>query len=173
MHHVVGLLPYVPYNLILSRIITGRWGPAVSTLLVPLPNVNLMPANLGAFPTVSEAETFVTFQCPEFYAKDSLILSQCILWKFPQTVSEALLVVNHQLYVGLGSDSSPPRNSFLLSNNFHHSPSLCLLLVFQAHKEAGHEGIAKTYGWLQKNYFWENLRLLIPDAIASCHDFQL
>ncbi|KAJ9070367.1 hypothetical protein DSO57_1008665 [Entomophthora muscae] len=35
-----------------------------------------MSANLGVFPTVSEAETFVTSQCPEFYAKDSLILSQ-------------------------------------------------------------------------------------------------
>lgn len=52
-------------------------------------------------------------------------------------------------------------------------PSLCLLLVLQAHKETGHGGIVKTFDWLQKNYFWENLCLLIPDIIASCHNFQL
>ncbi|KAJ9077747.1 hypothetical protein DSO57_1013819 [Entomophthora muscae] len=38
MHPVVVLLRYIPYNLILSKIIMGRWGPAVSTLLLPPPN---------------------------------------------------------------------------------------------------------------------------------------
>ncbi|KAJ9087852.1 hypothetical protein DSO57_1029019 [Entomophthora muscae] len=52
-------------------------------------------------------------------------------------------------------------------------PSLSLLLVLQAHKKTGHEDIAKTYDWLQNNYFWENLSLLIPDVIVSCHYFQL
>lgn len=60
MHLVVELLHYIPYNLILSQIITGIWAPAVGTLLLPLPNVNLMPVNLGVFSTVTEAETFVT-----------------------------------------------------------------------------------------------------------------
>ena len=52
-------------------------------------------------------------------------------------------------------------------------PSLWLSLVLQAHKETGHGGIFKTHDWLQKHYYWENLRLLIPDFIASCHDCQL
>ncbi|KAJ9059646.1 hypothetical protein DSO57_1039371, partial [Entomophthora muscae] len=40
MHPVVGLLRYIPYNLILSQIITGRWGPEVGTSLSAPPNVN-------------------------------------------------------------------------------------------------------------------------------------
>ncbi|KAJ9067559.1 hypothetical protein DSO57_1037930 [Entomophthora muscae] len=40
-------------------------GPAIGTLLLPPPNVNLIPANLGVFPTVSEAETFTPLSLPE------------------------------------------------------------------------------------------------------------
>ncbi|KAJ9061005.1 hypothetical protein DSO57_1024986 [Entomophthora muscae] len=139
MHPVAGLLRYIPYNLILSRIITGRWGPAAGTLLLPPPNVNPVPANLGVFPTVSKVETFVPSQCPEFYTKGPLILSQCIFWKFHKTVSEASLVVNHQLYVDLGDDSSPHGDCFLLSDNFRHSYTRegCLIHL---------KGIAKTLG---------------------------
>ncbi|KAJ9077381.1 hypothetical protein DSO57_1017178 [Entomophthora muscae] len=78
MHPVVGLLCYIPYDLILSQIITGRWGPAAGALLLPLPSVDPMPVNLGVSPTVSEAETLVKSQCPEFYTGDTLILSQAI-----------------------------------------------------------------------------------------------
>ncbi|KAJ9075247.1 hypothetical protein DSO57_1037867 [Entomophthora muscae] len=78
MHPVVGLLRYIPYNLILSRIITGRWGPAFGTLsLTPL-NVNPMPTNLGVVPSVFKTENLVVSQCPEFYSEDSLMLSQAI-----------------------------------------------------------------------------------------------
>ena len=52
-------------------------------------------------------------------------------------------------------------------------PSLRLSLILQAHRDTGHGGIAKTHDWLQKHYYWENLRLLIPDVLASCHDCQL
>ncbi|KAJ9069331.1 hypothetical protein DSO57_1019600 [Entomophthora muscae] len=79
-----------------------------------------MPANLGVSPTVSKSETFVTSQCPEFYTKDSLILSQCIFWKFHKTLFEDLLVVNHKFYVDLGGDSPPSVDCLLLSNNFPH-----------------------------------------------------
>ncbi|KAJ9071701.1 hypothetical protein DSO57_1037089 [Entomophthora muscae] len=78
MHPVVGLLCYISYNLILSQVITKRWGPAVGTLLLSPPNVNPMPKNLGVFPTVSEPETLAPSQCPKFYAEDILILSQAI-----------------------------------------------------------------------------------------------
>ncbi|KAJ9062419.1 hypothetical protein DSO57_1010875 [Entomophthora muscae] len=65
----------------------GRWGPAVGTLLSPLPDVSPMPANLEVFPAVSKAETFVTSQCPEFYAKDSLIPSQVVIPHHLETTS--------------------------------------------------------------------------------------
>ncbi|KAJ9066495.1 hypothetical protein DSO57_1008980 [Entomophthora muscae] len=99
MHPVVCLLRYILYNLILSQIITGRWGPAVSTLLLPLPNVNLMPVNLGVFPAVSEAEILITSQCPEFYAKDSLILSQYLklCWWLIINSMWILVVIPHHL----------------------------------------------------------------------------
>ncbi|KAJ9053250.1 hypothetical protein DSO57_1026100 [Entomophthora muscae] len=64
----IGLLCYIPYNLVLRRIITGRWGPAVGTLLLLPPNVNSMPVNIGAVPTPVKAKTHVLSQCPEFYA---------------------------------------------------------------------------------------------------------
>ncbi|KAJ9089957.1 hypothetical protein DSO57_1007776 [Entomophthora muscae] len=53
-------------------------GPTGGTSLLPPPNVNPMPTDLGVSPTVSKAETLVTSQCPEFYAKNSLILSRVI-----------------------------------------------------------------------------------------------
>ncbi|KAJ9059826.1 hypothetical protein DSO57_1037468 [Entomophthora muscae] len=78
MHPVLRLLRYIPYNLILNRIISGRWGPASGTLS-PLPqNVNFMPANFVAPPPILENENCVTSQCPEFYAEDALMLSQVI-----------------------------------------------------------------------------------------------
>ncbi|KAJ9051583.1 hypothetical protein DSO57_1003137 [Entomophthora muscae] len=78
MHPVVVLLRYIHYNLIISRIITGRWGPVVGTLLLPPPNVNSMSANLRVVPPTVETGTLVLSQCPEFYAKDTLILLQAI-----------------------------------------------------------------------------------------------
>ncbi|KAJ9090418.1 hypothetical protein DSO57_1002729 [Entomophthora muscae] len=78
MHSAVGLLRYISYNLILSQIITGRWGPAVGTLLLAPPNVNFMPVNLGVVPPVFETENCVASQCPEFYSEDTLMLSQTI-----------------------------------------------------------------------------------------------
>ncbi|KAJ9050903.1 hypothetical protein DSO57_1039725 [Entomophthora muscae] len=78
MHPVVGLLSYIPYNLILNRIITGRWAPAVGTLLLTPPNVNSMPTNLGVVSPVFKAENLVVSQCPEFYSEDTLMLSQAI-----------------------------------------------------------------------------------------------
>ncbi|KAJ9079530.1 hypothetical protein DSO57_1034614 [Entomophthora muscae] len=131
MHPVVVLLRYIPYNLILSWIIMGRWGPAVGTLLLPLPNVNPMPANLRIFPPTFKNETLVLSQCPEFYAEDTLIFLQAIylslflvkylIWKFHKMVFEAVLVVNHQLHVDLGGDSPSLGDSFLLSGNFCHT----------------------------------------------------
>ncbi|KAJ9062564.1 hypothetical protein DSO57_1039719 [Entomophthora muscae] len=80
----VGLLRYIPYNLILSQIITGRWGPAVGTLPLAPPNVNSIPADLGVVPPVFETENCVASQCPEFYSKDTLMLSKAfylrLLW---------------------------------------------------------------------------------------------
>ncbi|KAJ9075057.1 hypothetical protein DSO57_1000340 [Entomophthora muscae] len=78
MHLVVGLLQYILYNLILNRIISGRWGPAVRTLLLVPPNVNFTPANLEAPPPILETENCVASQCPEFYSEDTLMLSQAI-----------------------------------------------------------------------------------------------
>ncbi|KAJ9078419.1 hypothetical protein DSO57_1006831 [Entomophthora muscae] len=78
MHPVLGLLQYIPYNLILNRIISGRWGPASGTLFLALQNVNFMPANFVAPPPILENENCVTSQCPEFYAEDALMLSQVI-----------------------------------------------------------------------------------------------
>ncbi|KAJ9053370.1 hypothetical protein DSO57_1024759 [Entomophthora muscae] len=78
MHPVLGLLRYIPYNLILNRIISGRWGPASGTLLAAPQNVNFMPANFVAPPSIPEDENWVTSQCPEFYAEDALMLSQVI-----------------------------------------------------------------------------------------------
>ncbi|KAJ9054029.1 hypothetical protein DSO57_1018751 [Entomophthora muscae] len=60
------VMRYIIYNLIQSQIITRRWDPAVGTLSLS-PNVNLMPQNLGVFPTVSEAETLSPSKCPKFY----------------------------------------------------------------------------------------------------------
>ncbi|KAJ9065682.1 hypothetical protein DSO57_1017088 [Entomophthora muscae] len=81
MHPVVGLLRYIPYNLILSQIITGRWGPAVGNLLSTPPNVHSVPANLGVVPPVFKTENLVVSRCPEFYSEDTLMLSQAIyLW---------------------------------------------------------------------------------------------
>ncbi|KAJ9066423.1 hypothetical protein DSO57_1009667 [Entomophthora muscae] len=78
MHHVIRLLQYIPYNLILNQIISERWGPATGTLLSVPPNVNFMPANFAAPPPILENENCVHSQCPEFYAKDALMLSQVI-----------------------------------------------------------------------------------------------
>ncbi|KAJ9052194.1 hypothetical protein DSO57_1036683 [Entomophthora muscae] len=77
MHPVIGLLQYILYNLILNQIISGRWGPAVGTSSSVPPNVNFMPADLGA-PPILETENCATSQCPEFYAEDALMLSQVI-----------------------------------------------------------------------------------------------
>ncbi|KAJ9066534.1 hypothetical protein DSO57_1008473 [Entomophthora muscae] len=71
MNPIVGLLRYIPYNFVLSQIITGRWGPAVGTLLLPPLNVNSMSVNLGVVPSTFETETLVLYQCSEFHAKDT------------------------------------------------------------------------------------------------------
>ncbi|KAJ9050664.1 hypothetical protein DSO57_1012423 [Entomophthora muscae] len=68
MHPVLGLL----------RIISGRWGLAPGTLLLAPQNVNFMPANFVAPPSIPEDENWVTSQCPEFYTEDALMLSQVI-----------------------------------------------------------------------------------------------
>ncbi|KAJ9070989.1 hypothetical protein DSO57_1001763 [Entomophthora muscae] len=60
---VVSLLCYIMYNMILSQIITGRWGPVLGTLLLVSPNVTSMPQNLSVFPAESETETVTTSQC--------------------------------------------------------------------------------------------------------------
>ncbi|KAJ9048077.1 hypothetical protein DSO57_1038621, partial [Entomophthora muscae] len=78
MHPVIGLLRYIPYNLILNQIISGRWDPATGTLLLVPPNVNFMPANFAAPSPILENENCVNSQCPEFYAEDALMLSQVI-----------------------------------------------------------------------------------------------
>ncbi|KAJ9073790.1 hypothetical protein DSO57_1012778 [Entomophthora muscae] len=78
MHPVLGLLQYILYNLILNRIISGRWGPASGTLLLAPQNVNFMPANFVAPPSIPEDENWVISQCPEFYAEDALMLPQVI-----------------------------------------------------------------------------------------------
>ncbi|KAJ9049130.1 hypothetical protein DSO57_1027831 [Entomophthora muscae] len=70
-------------------------------------------------------------------------------------LSEDTLIRNNQLFKKVRGQYLP-----------YMHPSLCLSLVSQAHKETGHGGIAKTFEWLQKNYFWENLCLLIPDVIV-------
>ncbi|KAJ9077278.1 hypothetical protein DSO57_1018230 [Entomophthora muscae] len=70
--------PYILYNLILNQIISGRWGPSTGTLLLVPPNVNFMPANFAAPPSILENENHVNSQCPEFYAEDALMLSQVI-----------------------------------------------------------------------------------------------
>ncbi|KAJ9078615.1 hypothetical protein DSO57_1004879 [Entomophthora muscae] len=77
MHHVVGLLRYILYNLILNRIISGRWGTAVRTLLLVPPNADFAPTNFAA-PPILETENYVASQCPEFYSEDFLMLSQAI-----------------------------------------------------------------------------------------------
>ncbi|KAJ9066590.1 hypothetical protein DSO57_1008229 [Entomophthora muscae] len=78
MHPVLGLLRYILYNLILNRIISGRWGPASATLLLTPQNVNFMPANFVASLPILENDNCVTSQCPEIYAEDALMLSQVI-----------------------------------------------------------------------------------------------
>ncbi|KAJ9086742.1 hypothetical protein DSO57_1001001 [Entomophthora muscae] len=78
MHPVIRLLRYIPYNLILNQIISGRWGPATGTLLLVPPNVNFMPADFEAPSPILENENYVNCQCQEFYAEDALMLSQVI-----------------------------------------------------------------------------------------------
>ncbi|KAJ9060810.1 hypothetical protein DSO57_1026858 [Entomophthora muscae] len=78
MHHVIRLLQYILYNLILNQIVSGRWGPATGTLLLVPPNANFMPANFAAPPPILENENCVASQCPEFYAEDALMFSQVI-----------------------------------------------------------------------------------------------
>ncbi|KAJ9051958.1 hypothetical protein DSO57_1038935 [Entomophthora muscae] len=78
MHPVLRLLRYILYNLILNRIISGRWGPASGTLSLAPPNVNFMPANFVAPPPILETKNCVTSQCSEFYTEDALMLSQVI-----------------------------------------------------------------------------------------------
>ncbi|KAJ9083466.1 hypothetical protein DSO57_1034510 [Entomophthora muscae] len=97
MHPVIGLLWYIPYNLILNRIISGRWGPASETLSLVPPNVNFAPTNFEAPPPILETENCVASQCLEFYTEDALMLSQVIYLGLL-----GALVVNHQFYVDLG-----------------------------------------------------------------------
>ncbi|KAJ9084659.1 hypothetical protein DSO57_1022025 [Entomophthora muscae] len=52
-------------------------------------------------------------------------------------------------------------------------PSMRVAIIFQAHIDTGHRGIAKTHEWLFKNFYWENMCLLIPDVLSSCHSCQL
>ncbi|KAJ9074728.1 hypothetical protein DSO57_1003783 [Entomophthora muscae] len=72
----VGLLRYIPYNLILSQVITGRWGPAIGTSLLPLPNANPVPAGLGVVPPTLETKLLVLSQRPGVYVQDTLVLLQ-------------------------------------------------------------------------------------------------
>ncbi|KAJ9083230.1 hypothetical protein DSO57_1036737 [Entomophthora muscae] len=53
-------------------------GPASGTLLLAPQNVNFMPANFVAPPSIPEDENWVTSQCPEFCTEDALIISQVI-----------------------------------------------------------------------------------------------
>ena len=98
MHPVIGLLWYIPYNLILTQIISGRWGPVIGTLLLVPPNVNFMTADLRASLPILETENCVTSQCPEFYAEDALMLSQVIylglLWL------ELIVLLNPGITIG-------------------------------------------------------------------------
>ncbi|KAJ9082956.1 hypothetical protein DSO57_1039516 [Entomophthora muscae] len=170
MHPVLGLLRYIPYNLILNRIISGRWGPASGTLLSAPQNVNFMPANFVAPPPILENENCVTSQCPEFYTEDALMPSQVIcldlLWL-------GLIVLLHPgVSIGNFTKRYLKLRWWLIINSMWIWVPLNFL-VLQAHKETGHEGTTKTYDWFQKNYYWENLRLLIPDVISSCHNCQL
>ncbi|KAJ9073435.1 hypothetical protein DSO57_1016486 [Entomophthora muscae] len=77
-------------------------------------------------------------------------------------ISKDTLICDNQLF-------KKARNQYLP----YIQPSICLLLVLQAHKKTGHRDIAMTYDWLQKNYLWETLCLLILDVIASCCNCQL
>ncbi|KAJ9071299.1 hypothetical protein DSO57_1038282 [Entomophthora muscae] len=91
-----------------------------------------MPQNLGVAPVVSKTETVGPSQCPEFYVQDTLILSQDVYLELfwlgliilLNPIYEALLVVNHQLHVGLGSGFPPLGDCFLLFVHF------CHILVF-------------------------------------------
>ncbi|KAJ9069373.1 hypothetical protein DSO57_1019206 [Entomophthora muscae] len=117
MYPVVGVLRYIPYNLILRWIITERWGPAVGNLLLPPPNVNSMSANLRVVPPTVETATLVLSQCPEFYAKDTLILLQAIylrlFWFVLQNPQVGIKPApSHQAGLAGGGDSPTP--GFLL-----------------------------------------------------------
>ncbi|KAJ9088200.1 hypothetical protein DSO57_1025462 [Entomophthora muscae] len=76
-------------------------GSALGTLMSVPPKVTPVPQNLGGFPAGSETVT-------------------CFFWKIYHTLSEALVAVNHQLYVSLGGCSSPYGDLFLLSIDFCH-----------------------------------------------------
>ncbi|KAJ9054724.1 hypothetical protein DSO57_1011265 [Entomophthora muscae] len=39
-----------------------------------------------------------------------------------------------------------------------------IAIILQAHIDTGHGGIAKNHDCLCKNFYWENMRLLIPDC---------
>ncbi|KAJ9080345.1 hypothetical protein DSO57_1026051 [Entomophthora muscae] len=125
MHPIIGLLHYISYNLILSQIITGRWGPVVGTLLSAPPNVNFMPANLGVVPPVFETENCVASQCPEFYSEDTLMLSKAIylglLWLGLTILLNPKTASYYPAISVTGGDSPPLGDSFLLSGNFCHT----------------------------------------------------
>ncbi|KAJ9077617.1 hypothetical protein DSO57_1015044 [Entomophthora muscae] len=110
MHPVIRLLRYIPYNLIMNQIISGRWCPATGTLSSVPPNVNFIPANFAVPPPILENENCVNSQCPEFYAEDALMLSQVIylglLWSattvFPVYTQFNASCEKAELYVSSG-----------------------------------------------------------------------
>ncbi|KAJ9081845.1 hypothetical protein DSO57_1010519 [Entomophthora muscae] len=78
-----------------------------------------MPVNIGAVPDLLEAETRVLSQCPEFYAEDTLILSQAIylglFWL------GLIILLNPKISQNdLVGDSPPHGDCFLLSCDFSH-----------------------------------------------------
>ncbi|KAJ9065824.1 hypothetical protein DSO57_1015455 [Entomophthora muscae] len=151
MHPVLGLLQYILYNLILNRIISGRWGPALGTLSLAPQNVNFMPANFVAPPSIPEDENWVTSQCPEFYTEDALMLSQGLLFYLIlelqlenyKKISEAALVVNHQFYVDLGGYSPSFINGIILSSYFRHSIPVNIWMFVPEPVEASNDNMAE------------------------------
>ncbi|KAJ9074000.1 hypothetical protein DSO57_1010757 [Entomophthora muscae] len=175
MHPVLGLLRYILYNLILNRIISGRWGPASGTLSLAPQNVNFMPANFVAPPPILENENCVTSQCPEFYAEDALMLSQFSLLSeiasyksnLQQFRELALSKVTPQSLAEVEQFIQDCTNFTMINDSIFKKVDGSLQLVpkignraailKEAHEGAGHFGRDITLERLKATYWWPGM----------------
>ena len=80
MHPILGVLRHLPYNLILNRILSGRWGSPSGALPSDPISVTEDAANpeICAFVVKIDSILDPISKCPELYSDDVVNLSQLI-----------------------------------------------------------------------------------------------